>query len=78
MDIEIPEKFSLTFYLMASGRKRRRKTSVWIEEIYLKKLKGDGVCVSDVVNFLLEQFLRKTGKLTDEEIKEIIKSKKKG
>ncbi|AIY91116.1 hypothetical protein [Geoglobus acetivorans] len=74
MQIELPENLSLTFYLMASGKKNRKQTSVWIEKIYLDKLKEDGVCLSDLVNFLLEQYLRQKGKL---DVKEIIESIKK-
>ncbi len=70
MKIE-PEKISLTFYLMATGKKKRRKMTIWIEEIYYKKLKEDKqVIISDVVNYLLEMYLRATGKL---DVMEIIK-----
>lgn len=71
--IELPENISLTFYLMASGKKNRVKTSVWIERIYLDRLKEDGACISDIVNFLLEQYLRQKGKLDPKEIIESIK-----
>ena len=74
MQIQLPENISLTFYLMASGKKNRVKTSVWIEKIYLDRIKEDGACISDIVNFLLEQYLRQKGKL---DVKEIIESIKK-
>lgn len=74
--IDLPENLSLTFYLMASGKKDRVKTTVWIERIYLDILKDEGICISDTVNFLLEQYLKQRGKLNVKEVIESLKTRK--
>ena len=74
MKIELPEKLSLTFYLMATGKKKRVKTTVWIEEIYKELLKEEQKTLSDLINYLLELYLRETGKLDVKEYLEKLKS----
>ena len=57
------EKFSLTFYLIATNNKDRVRTTVYIERIYKEILDREGVPLSDLINHLLEIWLRQTGKL---------------
>ncbi|WP_456328941.1 hypothetical protein [Archaeoglobus sp.] len=57
------EKFSLTYYLIATNKKDRVKTTIWIERIYKEILEKEGVVLSDLINHLLEVWLRQTGKL---------------
>jgi len=57
------DKISLTYFLMASGRKDRVKTTIWLERIYKEKLKDEQMHLSDLINFLIEKYLREKGKL---------------
>jgi ribosomal protein L20 len=60
-------KFSLTFYLIATNKKDRVKTTVWIERIYKEILDKEGIPYSDLINHLLEIWLRQTGRLQVEQ-----------
>ncbi len=57
------DKFSLTFYLIATNKKDRVRTTIYIERIYKEILDKEGVPLSDLINHLLEIWLRQTGKL---------------
>jgi ribosomal protein L20 len=61
------DKFSLTFYLIATNKKDRVKTTVWIERIYKEILDKEGIPYSDLINHLLEIWLRQTGRLQVEQ-----------
>lgn len=78
--LEIKDKLSLTFYLAATGQKNRKKTTVYIENIYLEKLRSLGIMdnkfLSDIFNYLLEIFLKDFEHLTYEEISQIIEGTK--
>jgi len=55
---------SYTFYLMATGNKNRRKTTVYIEEEFLNLLRKYGYNINTLINYLIEQFLKMEGKFT--------------
>ncbi len=57
------EKFSLTFYLIATNKNDRVRTTVYIERIYKEILDKEGVPLSDIINHLIEIWLRQTEKL---------------
>jgi len=67
--IKLTDGISLTFYLMATGKRDRIQRSVWIERIYYDILKKQNINISDLINYLLEFYLKEIGYL---DIKEYI------
>lgn len=61
--MKILDKISLTHYLKITGRWNRIKTSLWLEKIYKDILDEHGFRYSDLVNELIEVFLRELGYL---------------
>ena len=57
------DKISLTHYLKITGKWRRRKFSTYLESIYLDKLKENHIRISDLLNELVERWLREHGLL---------------
>jgi hypothetical protein len=64
-------EFSYTFYLMATGRKKRKKVTFYLEEEYLEILRKNGYMnsISDLLNYLVELFLRKEGLFNPPDLK---------
>jgi hypothetical protein len=69
-DISLSEDVNLTFYLIATGRANRLKKTVYIESVYYDILKERNIIISDLVNYLLEKYLREVGYL---DIKQYLK-----
>ncbi|RLI78468.1 hypothetical protein DRP05_07090 [Archaeoglobales archaeon] len=61
--------FSLVFWRMATNKKKRVRKTVYIEEDLLNVL-GD-CCLSDVLNYVLEDYLKRLGLLNNSKIVEL-------
>ncbi len=64
---QLADDISLTFYLTATRKSKRLKKTVWIESIYYNILKEKNIIISDLVNYLLEKYLREMNYLDAEE-----------
>jgi len=47
---------SYTFFTMATGRKNRVRVHVCIEKRFVELAKQENLCLSDVINWLLEKY----------------------
>ncbi len=60
---QLTDDMSLTFYLTATRNSKRLKKTVWMESIYYDILKEKNIIISDLINYLLERYLRDIGYL---------------
>ncbi|MFP3945730.1 MAG: hypothetical protein ACLFVI_02385 [Archaeoglobaceae archaeon] len=65
--IQLTDDMSLTFYLTATRNSDRLKKTVWIESIYYDILKEKNFIISDLINYLLEIYLKDMGYLDVEQ-----------
>jgi len=60
-------KISLTHYLKITGKWKRKKVTIWLETVFHEKLIENNIRISDLINQLVEDYLKEMDLLNVED-----------